>query len=91
MGAALAAVQDVPASASALVYSAPDPAVVDRVAAGDGPTLTELLAAVLATMRELLIVERSNAKGIDEILSRLDTMPVTGRISSSPRTNGAHG
>lgn len=60
-------------------------------AAGDGPTLTELLAAVLATMRELLIVERSNAKGIDEILSRLDTMPVTGRIALSPRTNGAHG
>lgn len=41
-------------------------------AARDGPTLSELLAAVLATMRELLHVEKSNARGIDEILERLD-------------------
>ena len=33
-GAALSATQDVPDSASALVFSAPDPTVVDRVAAG---------------------------------------------------------
>lgn len=41
-------------------------------AAGDGPSLTELLAALLANLRELLIVSRSSAKNIEEILQRLD-------------------
>lgn len=41
-------------------------------ASDDGPTLTDLLAALLATMRETLIVEKANARGIDEILQRLE-------------------
>lgn len=41
-------------------------------AAGDGPSLTDLLAALLANLRELLIVSRSSAKNIEEILQRLD-------------------
>ena len=58
-------------------------------AAGDGPTLSELLEALLATMRELLLVERSNASGIDEILSRLDAGGI-GVAAQTGGTNGAH-
>ena len=58
-------------------------------AAGDGPTLSELLEALLATMRELLLVERSNASGIDEILSRLDAGGI-GVAAQTSGTNGAH-
>ena len=56
-------------------------------AAGDGPTLSELLAAVLATTRELLLVEKSNAQGIDEILQRLDTAGISLSVDP-PRPNG---
>ena len=56
-------------------------------AEGDGPTLSELLAAVLATMRELLLVEKSNARGIDDILQRLDAAGIS--LSDHPRPNGA--
>ena len=41
-------------------------------ATDEGPTLAELLAALLNTMRELLIVGKANAESIDEILQRLD-------------------
>lgn len=41
-------------------------------ATDEGPTLAELLAALLNTMRELLIVGKANAEGIDEIVQRLD-------------------
>ena len=41
-------------------------------ATDEGPTLAELLAALLTTMRELLIVGKANAEGIDEIVQRLD-------------------
>ena len=58
-------------------------------AAGDGPTLSELLEALLATMRELLLVERSNATGIDEILNRLDAGGI-GVAAQTSGTNGAH-
>lgn len=58
-------------------------------AAGDGPTLSELLEALLATMRELLIVERSNALGIDEVLSRLDASGI-GVPAQTAGTNGKH-
>lgn len=54
-------------------------------ATGDGPTIGELLTALLTTMRELLIVERSNANGIDEILSRLDTAGTQARTSPGAR------
>ena len=56
-------------------------------AAGDGPTLSELLAAVLATMRELLLVEKSNARGIDDIFQRLDAAGIS--LSDHSRPNGA--
>ncbi len=58
-------------------------------ATGDGPTLAELLEAVLATMRELLLVERANAAGIDEILQRLDTAGFS-KPRSQPKPNGSH-
>ncbi len=57
-------------------------------ATGDGPTLGELLAAVLAAMRELLLVERANAAGIDEILERLDTAGFN-KPQSQPKPNGS--
>ena len=56
-------------------------------AAGDGPTLAELMAAVLAALRELLLVEKSNARGIDEILQRLDGAGIS--VSDHPHPNGA--
>ena len=46
-------------------------------AAGDGPTLSELLAAILAAQREQLLVVKSNATGIDEILQRLDVAGIS--------------
>ena len=58
-------------------------------ATGDGPTLAELLAAVLAAMRELLLVERANAAGIDEILERLDAAGFS-KPQSQPKSNGSH-
>ncbi len=58
-------------------------------AAGDGPTLAELLAAVLAAMRELLLVERANAAGIDEILQRLDAAGFS-KPQIQPKPNGSH-
>jgi len=58
-------------------------------ATGDGPTLAELLAAVLATMRELLLVERANAAGIHEVLQRLDTAGFN-KPQSQQKPNGSH-
>ncbi len=59
-------------------------------ATGDGPTLAELLAAVLAAMRELLLVERANAAGIDDILHRLDVAGISAP-ASRPRATGNNG
>lgn len=58
-------------------------------AANEGPTLAELLAAILAAMRELLVVERENSAGIDEILQRLDTAGFA-KPPSRPKQNGSH-
>lgn len=58
-------------------------------ATGDGPTLAELLAAVLEAMRELLLVERANAACIDEILQRLDTAGFN-KPQSQPKPNDSH-
>ena len=59
-------------------------------AAEEGPTLSELLATVLAAMRELLLVEKSNAKGIDEILQRLDAAGIALWQEGSHTGNGRH-
>lgn len=56
-------------------------------ATDEGPTLAELLAAVLEAMRELLLVEKANAAGIDEILGRLDAAGI-GQQSTQPKQNG---
>jgi hypothetical protein len=56
-------------------------------ATGEGLTLAELLGAVLASMRELLVVEKANAVGIDEILGRLDAAGF-GQPPTQPRQNG---
>lgn len=58
-------------------------------ATDEGPTLAELLGAILATMRELLVVGQANAAGIDEILERLDTAGF-GKSQNQPKTNGSH-
>lgn len=56
-------------------------------ATDEGPTLAELLAAVLEAMRELLVVEKANAAGIDEILGRLDAAGI-GQQSHQSKQNG---
>lgn len=56
-------------------------------ATDEGPTLAELLAALLNTMRELLIVGKANAEGIDEIVQRLDAAGFK-KPEAQPGANG---